>query len=477
MSTGKKAQRPPDGQIRLSQLVTTFGPGAMIDLLDHAVLVGGTDYWRYEKAQPLPELDEPRLREAVFPRVKALGLTLSHSAPFRTGPEGNDDSRGPWNGIQVAEFPAWFVCQACRALSHRKSLEEKSGKYRHQCSRSKVGHCVPVRFVATCKDGHLEEFPWNWFVHHEGEACDGKDLHLIEGATGDFAEILVKCDACHRTRPLSHAREDMVLPNCHGRRPWLGRQADQPCAHKLHLLSRTASNAYFAQTVSALTIPEKGRELQKAVGSAKLWPVLKRADTADRVATLRAMVDDVNVSLADITGKASSDYSNDEIAAAVRAVHGGDDAPREGLRTAEYKQFLTAKNEKPGEIPPREEVFFASRYVPEKTKPLPNTIADITLVKKLRRITAQVGFTRLSSPTPDLQGNYDDAAKLATLTLAENWLPATEVFGEGVLIRFDEERVRAWEERPVVVEHAKALLAGFVKRFSKEDIARFPGAR
>jgi hypothetical protein len=472
----KKAQQPPDGQIRVSQLVTTFGPGAMIDLLDHAVLVGGTDYWRYDKGLPTPALDEPRLREAVLPRVRALGLTLSHSAPFRTGPAGNDDSRGPWNGIQVAEFPAWFVCQDCRALAHRKSLEEKGGEYRHACSRNKVGKkCVPVRFVATCKDGHLEEFPWNWFVHHDGERCDGKDLKLFEGPTGDFAEIRVHCEACKRTRPLSEAREDQMLPECHGRRPWLGLQADVGCKHKLHLLSRTASNAYFAQTVSALTIPEKGRELQQAVSSAKLWPTLKRADTADRVATLRAMIDDVDVTIASITGKSATDYTNDEIADAVRAVHGGADAPREGLRTAEYKQFLTAKNERPGEIPPRHDDFFASRLVP--TTKLPKPVADITLVKKLRRVTAQVGFTRLSAPTPDLQGNYDDAAKLSSLTLAETWLPATEVFGEGVLVRFDEDRVRAWEERPVVLDRGKRLLAGFTKRFSKEDATKFPGVR
>jgi pyruvate/2-oxoglutarate dehydrogenase complex dihydrolipoamide dehydrogenase (E3) component len=32
----------PAGQIRQSQIVTTFGPGAMVDLPDHAVIVGGS---------------------------------------------------------------------------------------------------------------------------------------------------------------------------------------------------------------------------------------------------------------------------------------------------------------------------------------------------------------------------------------------------------------------------------------------------
>ena len=40
----KRSSRPP-GQIRQSQVVTTFGPGAMLDLPNHSVLVAGLDYW------------------------------------------------------------------------------------------------------------------------------------------------------------------------------------------------------------------------------------------------------------------------------------------------------------------------------------------------------------------------------------------------------------------------------------------------
>ena len=44
---GKKTRADvrPNGQIRQSQIVTTFGPGAMVDLPDHAVIIGGLDHW------------------------------------------------------------------------------------------------------------------------------------------------------------------------------------------------------------------------------------------------------------------------------------------------------------------------------------------------------------------------------------------------------------------------------------------------
>ena len=39
-STGR-----PQGQIRQSQIITTFGPGSMVDLPKHSVLVAGLDHW------------------------------------------------------------------------------------------------------------------------------------------------------------------------------------------------------------------------------------------------------------------------------------------------------------------------------------------------------------------------------------------------------------------------------------------------
>lgn len=35
----------PDGKVRQSQALTNYGPGAMVDLLHDAVLVGGLEFW------------------------------------------------------------------------------------------------------------------------------------------------------------------------------------------------------------------------------------------------------------------------------------------------------------------------------------------------------------------------------------------------------------------------------------------------
>src|SRR5262245_25412782 len=86
----QRAQQQPDGAVRRSQMVTTFGPGSMVDLLHSAVLIGGLDFWSYDKAFAIPHIPEPRLREAIAERFRKMGRELSEDAPFRAPPVGNE---------------------------------------------------------------------------------------------------------------------------------------------------------------------------------------------------------------------------------------------------------------------------------------------------------------------------------------------------------------------------------------------------
>ena len=54
----------PAGQIRQSQIVTTFGPGAMVDLPSRSVVIGGLELWDM-KGSGFTTLSEPRLQERL----------------------------------------------------------------------------------------------------------------------------------------------------------------------------------------------------------------------------------------------------------------------------------------------------------------------------------------------------------------------------------------------------------------------------
>ena len=124
---GPRVQQQPDGAVRQSQMVTTFGPGAMVDLLTDAVLVGGLDFWSYDRSFALPHIAEPRLRDAIVERFQGAGRELSKEHPFRAPPVGNDREPSKHAGVQVLEFPHWFVCQnpRCRALQRKDGLDLK----------------------------------------------------------------------------------------------------------------------------------------------------------------------------------------------------------------------------------------------------------------------------------------------------------------------------------------------------------------
>ena len=51
--------RKAHGQIRQGQVITTYGPGALVDLPKHSAIVGGLDTW--PKTSDLAEIFEPRL--------------------------------------------------------------------------------------------------------------------------------------------------------------------------------------------------------------------------------------------------------------------------------------------------------------------------------------------------------------------------------------------------------------------------------
>lgn len=458
--------KQPEGTVRQSQIVTTFGPGAMVDLLTDAVLIGGLDFWSYDREHGIPLIREPRLRDAIAERFRALGRELSQEQPFRAPPVGNDREPSKFAGVQVLQFPQWFVCQnpSCRALVRKRNLDLKGLRYWHrECNGGKKAECVPVRFVSACRRGHIDEFDWIGFVHllSGRPRCASPDLKFNEGKTGDFSEISVSC-ACSAEAKLSAMREDTML--CYGARPWLGSEGKEECKEHVRLLVRSASNSYFSQSVSALSIPNPAGELQAKVD--EVWDIVKTA-TKELLPAFR-QIERVRIALAGFT--------DEQVLDIVKLITDGKKVTQGPIRTAEFKQFVSSPTEVAGDLPPADEDFFA-RSVKFKDG-LPAGVGRLVVASKLREVVAQVGFTRIEPVSPDMQGEYDLGVRTAVLGLTTNWLPATELRGEGVFLQLDEAAVREWEARPTVVARSKELLAGY-EAWSKsvEAPPPFPGAR
>lgn len=115
--------------------------------------------------------------------------------------------------------------------------------------------------------GHLGDINWYYFVH-KGDTVCRRDLWLDErGTSGDLSEVWVRCECGMAERPIIEATkaEMYALGRCDGWQPWLGPRMHEPCDEPNRMLVRTASNAYFPQTMSVISLPDRDEAVAQAV--------------------------------------------------------------------------------------------------------------------------------------------------------------------------------------------------------------------
>lgn len=439
----------PHGQIRQSQLITSFGPGSMMDLPNHSVLIGGLDSW----STGGDEIIEPRLVD----KLKSLFDPPLQVLKLYSPPPDNDDPTAPQTGITAWQFPEWFITQdvdkeasrgtiRARMLVHRKMLSK--GKFIDDSKKKRV--VVPVRFVRACKNGHIGDLDWYYFVHGGKTDCR-RQLWIEErGTSGDLAEVYVRCECGKGERSMAQAAESrQSLGLCDGNRPWLGPWSGEPCTEMNRLLIRTASNAYFTQLMSAISLPDRNESLREAVES--MWDFVEIAENADDIQRERKR---------EKVRKALEDYSNDEVFQEVKIRRGQTMTNQKSIKQAEMETLIASKNELGDDKPDGN--FFARTLAKDQwDAPWMASVERIVLVHRLREVMAQVGFTRFEAVSPDIDGELEIGVRRATLAREVSWLPAVENRGEGVFIQFNKKAVEDWVARKEVIARGTRLLAGY----------------
>jgi hypothetical protein len=93
--------------------------------------------------------------------------------------------------------------------------------------------------------------------------------------------------------------------------------------------------------------------------------------------------------------------------------------------------------------------------VPAATRPW---LREVTLVPRLREVSALYGFTRIDAPEWDVTST--DSDRVVRLSReAPAWVPCAQTRGEGIFLRFDEATLTVWEKRPDVQARKKILTA------------------
>lgn len=467
----------PSGEIRQSQILTTFGPGAMVDLPNYSAIIGGLNHWKGDR-QPIYE---DRLAAYISEK---LGIdNLKMYAP----PVDKQDPKAPRTGISAFTFPTWFVGQIEETWKTPSGKEYRTrplvpwsrlvgGKYLN-ADRKKYP-VVPVRFVQACANGHISDIDWYAFAHDDlRTSCRGQ-LWLDEGGSGnDFVEIFVRCEACKLRRPLSDATipNSKVLGICKGNRPWLGQNAAEVCLAKdgekplyNRLLVRSASNAYFAQTVSAISLPDSDAKLREAVNLV-YEDFLQYAEDPNDIRKERKK-QKVAAALEGLT---------DEVVwAEILRRQRGVSENAKSIKQVEIETLLSSPYQV-GEDVPEGDFYARSQNLAHLNSRLSSRVERIILVHRLREVIAQVGFTRFEAAMPDINGELDIDVRRASLDIEPTWVPAIENKGEGVFIAFKKAAIERWSSRKPVQDRGRELLRGFevwrTRKGIPADKAKFPG--
>ena len=187
-------------KLRLSQVVGTFGPGAMLDLPDRSVLVGGLNRWDLGSKDASRIITELRLSQLLQRRLEGDGrVAAGRPLTLRTPPAQPDDKAGWTPGIAATIFPEWFVCDSPSPENARrrrlvKFPELDPGDRRtYRDDAGKKQNVSPIRFVCGCARGHIQDVDWKWVVHGS-TSCSRHPMWFEEGSTSaDPRDTLVVC--------------------------------------------------------------------------------------------------------------------------------------------------------------------------------------------------------------------------------------------------------------------------------------------
>lgn len=400
------------GELRPNQIITTFGPGSIVDAVKDSVTILDIPYW---KDKGMRIIDG---RLASYLNVDAFYMPRTSFA----------------HDIPVQSFPRWHVCSnlKCGRLfdaSESFNLEKylKYGVTCPDCGRK----AYPARFITICEKGHMSDFPWRWWVHHGNTNCNSRLRMYSTGNTSTLSDMWVEC-SCGARRSMSGATQAQNFEglSCSGVHPFRPNSKPEHCEKPVIPSQRGASNVYFAVTRSAISIPP--------------WikPLYNLIDEHLRDIELLKDVIGEKEGLDKAYEKFFTSYSREEFDEAYER------------RMNNIREFAEIKRMEYEAITHHDDPTYQSnkKHFKAEEDQLPGYFSwyfkRIIRITRLREVRVLLGFTRVDSPDPDA----DNQPNIVYLTKGgdERWLPAVEVNGEGIFIEFNRQTLVEWLSNPQV---------------------------
>ncbi len=442
------------GELRKSQIITTFGPGAVVDLEDFSCILASADSWEkaYKDSNPQREIPpNAKIHDGNLERLLGVRYFLAPKT---------EDNKKNWGKYKLSKdiyayrFPYVHFCPSCGRLDVYWRLGSSGDDYKTCRHCGKKFSLIPARFVVACVNGHIEDFPFNWWVHHGKTQVDHKLKIRFNNTSGGLDSIIIHCDTCGKERTMEGCMSAKALLGykCKGKRPWAGKskevwETEKECNAGMYALQRGASNVYYSVLRSALTIPECRDSFYQLLDKHPEWIAayqeIKKIPTASMPVVLGAMDSTIKEYL-NKYGLSAVKEKFEKYNTACEA--NNKDYSYEKLREDEYDAFCGGYN--------KDKNFrIETSAVPEVFTPF---FKKIVKVHKLREVMALVGFRRVLSLDPTEENNQETEKlkafnrELHPMGYIEpsikktEWLPGINLYGEGIFFQLNMETLDKW---------------------------------
>lgn len=422
--------------IRISQMVLTWGPGAILESRDgpRIILRNGL------QLPPGVSLDHLKLSSPELETLLArlTGLSSSSVRVFQVPGAGTIDAY--W---KTKPFPEWHLC-----VMHQILYKDRCPECEQESLPIRRRRREAIRFVLACPAGHLDDVDWDRLVHR-GNPPHRSSYYTWESRGPGLSDVRITCPICKRWRSLGEAYGESWP--CSGRFPEREGQNESPvrhsCGESAYILQRQASNLRVPEIVSLFTVPplftgahqalrkvvmRVGRETAKALlagqgGSPRREDLTMRLDPLVRDGIITPSEREEILACPD-TG---------EIIQALEDVLGYS-PPQDlaSLLNREFHAFLKGAREG---IPPVRSHGPGSSILLEVKPGMEQHFPPFLVVpvSRLRLVTVQIGYRRNTGSVAE--GNRWPALVETSIPDPEGnlWFPGYESMGEGLFITLE----------------------------------------
>jgi hypothetical protein len=436
----------PNGPVRRAQLIAPFGVGALIVVREGISLIAaGLDHWYKREDGVLADTTEFMAEEWRLSRQ--LGVDNFRQPPDFRLPGSGFGQYVPNSNLTIPflRFPQWHSCSNCSRLK-KLPLSVRGKQICAACkTEGKYGVLTQVPIIAMCEKGHLQDFPWREWVHRQVNPTCQQPMRLVATGSATLAGQKVKC-GCGQERSLSGVSFENVLSKvlegednpylCQGQRPWLGTEEREPCSLAPRATLRSASNVYYAQTASAIFIPRGGSDVPTELLSVLESPVLNLLISQLSTLLTPQILRNGKPEIAEMVAPFSDEQIRKGIEQVISRYSNQKAEPKKDadFRREEFNVLRSARNE--------QELKIRSYDIAEYADDITRIFSRITLIDKLRETRALYGFTRI---VPETNQELKALKSLLRRNSSNaSWLPAYVVYGEGIFLELNEDRLGAW---------------------------------